>query len=216
MVSNPVGAQSGTFFRATAGRVFLATGGCMYWRSVPLAIAAALLMTSALPAAGPGKEDSSFSSLKGPDPTEARKLAEAWLKAVGKTDAAAQASFKKVWESEGTTLDKVTRTLALGDAEAAKLLKDANDEKAPAPTALPAALRDAKRPAFYRANLALAYGKALTLKKVYEEGLEALSAAKAEDVADPSAYLFHRAVCEHALMAKDRADRTIDRLLVDV
>src|SRR5262245_44864016 len=207
MVSNPVGAQSGTFFRATAGRVFLATGGCMYWRSVPLAIAAALLMTSALPAASPGKEGSSFSTLKGPDPAEARKLAEAWLKAVGKTDAASQAKFNKVWGADGTTLDKVAATLELGDAAAARLLADARDEDAAAPTELPALLKDAKRPAFYRANLALAYGRALTLKKVYEEGLEALLAVKVEDVADPASYFFHRAVCEHALMLKDKADQ---------
>ena len=33
---------------------------------------------------------------------------------------------------------------------------------------------------------------------------------------DPSAYFFHKAVCEHALMLKDKADASIDRLLVDV
>jgi hypothetical protein len=188
----------------------------MHWRSVPLAIAAALLMTSGLSAASPGKEGSSFGTLKGPDPAEARKLADAWLKAVGKTDAATRAKVKKVWEGEGTVLDKVTQTLVLGDAEAARLLKEANDEQAAAPTELPAALKDAKKSAFYRANLALAYGMALTFKKLYEEGLEALLVAKAEDVADPSSYYFHRAVCEHALMIKDKADQSIDRLLVDV
>jgi hypothetical protein len=183
-----------------------------------LAVAAALLAGNAAVAdtAKKGsKDESSFGALRSPGEAEARKLADAWLKAAA-ADAATLAKVKKVWDGEGATLDKVTQTLALGDAEAARLLKDANDEKAPAPTALPAALKDAKRPAFYRANLALAYGKALTLKKVYEEGLEALSAAKAEDVSDPAAYLFHKAVCEHALMAKDRADRSIDRLLVDV
>jgi len=81
---------------------------------------------------------------------------------------------------------------------------------------VPALLKDAKRPAFFRANLALAYGKALTLRKVYEEALEALSAARPEDVADPAALYFHRAVCEYELMLKDKADSSIDRLLVDV
>src|SRR5262249_24433060 len=33
---------------------------------------------------------------------------------------------------------------------------------------------------------------------------------------DPSAYYFHKAVCEHALMLKDQAELSIDRLLVDV
>jgi len=198
-----------------AGRVFL-LGGCMHWRCVPLAVAAALLMTSAAPAAGPGKEGPTFSALKAPDLAEARKLADAWMKAVGKTDAATQAKMKTLWESDKSILDKVTATLVLGDAEAAKLLAAARDEGAAAPTEVPALLKDAKRPAFYRANLALAYGKALTLRKVYEEGLEALLAVKADDVIDPSSYYFHKAVCEHALMAKGRADRTIDRLLVDV
>jgi len=35
-------------------------------------------------------------------------------------------------------------------------------------------------------------------------------------VVDPAAFFFHKAVCEHALMLKDQADSTIDRLLVDV
>src|SRR5206468_1104787 len=55
-----------------------------------------------------------------------------------------------------------------------------------------------------------------TSKQVYEEALDTFAAIKPEDVADPSAYLFHKAVCEHALMLKDQADSTIDRLLVDV
>ena len=33
---------------------------------------------------------------------------------------------------------------------------------------------------------------------------------------DPSAYFFHKAVCEYTLMLKDNADASIDRLLVDV
>jgi hypothetical protein len=33
---------------------------------------------------------------------------------------------------------------------------------------------------------------------------------------DPASYLFHKAVCEYGLMMKDRADMSIDRLLVDV
>ena len=32
---------------------------------------------------------------------------------------------------------------------------------------------------------------------------------------DPSAYLFHKAVCEYELMLKDKADDSISRLIVD-
>ena len=45
---------------------------------------------------------------------------------------------------------------------------------------------------------------------------EALKAARPEDVVDPASYLFHKAVAEHALMLKEQADDSIDRLLLDV
>jgi hypothetical protein len=153
--------------------------------------------------------------MKVPDAAEAQKQAAAWLKGV-KDDAGTQTKFEAIWESDRPVIDKVSSTLALGDADAAKLLAEARDADAAAPMEVPAAIRDKKRPAFYRDNLALAYAKALTLRKVYEEALEAFAAVKAEDVVDPSAYLFHKAVCEYELMLKDRADDSISRLIVDV
>jgi hypothetical protein len=113
-------------------------------------------------------------------------------------------------------LDKVSDTLALGDAEAAKLLAEARDASTPAPTTVPALIKDSKRPAFFRANLALAYAKALSSRRVYEEGLEALKCVPVEQVVDPSSYLFHKAVAEHALLLKRDCDDTILRLLDDV
>jgi tetratricopeptide (TPR) repeat protein len=190
-------------------------------RWFPVALAAFLLVGGGQALADTGKkptakEDSSFGALRAVDPAEARKQAEAWLKSVGKTDAGSLAKFKTIWDGDRALLDKVASTLVLGDPQAEKLLAEARDADAAAPTEVPAIIKDAKRPAFFRANLALAYGKALTLRKVYEEALEALSAVKPDEVADPSAYYFHRAVCEYELMLKDRADGSIDRLLVDV
>jgi len=185
---------------------------------LPAALAALLLWGSGASAdtgKKPPKEESSFGALKGPEPAEVHKQALAWLKSVGKADAATQEKLKVVWAGDRALLDKVVATLALGDKEAAKVLAEARDFEGPAPTTLPALLKDTKKPAFLRANLAVAYGKALTGRKVYEEALEALALVKPEDTVDPSAYLFHKAVCEHALMLKDRADSSIDRLLVD-
>src|SRR5207248_11448923 len=71
-------------------------------------------------------------------------------------------------------------------------------------------------PAFFRANLALAYAKALSGKKVYEEALETLRLFKPEQTVDPAAFLFHKAVAEHGLMLKRDANETIARLLDDV
>jgi hypothetical protein len=161
------------------------------------------------------KEDSSFGSLRGIDVAEAKKQAEAWLKSV-KTDAASQAKFKTIWEADRPLIDKVTATLVLGDDTAAKLLGEARDADSAAPTDVPALLKDKTKAAFYRTNLALAYGKALTGRKVYEEALDTFAAVKPDEVVDPASYFFHKAVCEHALMLKDRADGSIDRLLVDV
>jgi len=190
-------------------------------RWFPAALVVLLLWGSGLACADTGKkaarEESSFGSLKSPDPSEVRKQAEAWLKETAKkTDAASLAAFKATWDSDKPLLEKVTATLVLGSPEAARLLKEARDPETAAPTEIPALLKDAKVPAFVRSNLALAYGKALTGRKVYEEALEALRSARPEEVADPSSLLFHKAVCEHALMLKDQADSSIDRLLVDV
>jgi hypothetical protein len=161
------------------------------------------------------KEESSFGALKGATADEARAQAESWLKSVGKTDAASKARFNTIWKADRPLLDKVAETLKLGSPAARRLLSEARDDDAPAPTKVPAILKNKKQSAFFRANLALAYGKALTGRKVYEEALDTLALTKPEDVVDPSAYLFHKAVCEHALMLKDQADGSIDRLLVD-
>src|SRR5262249_30195634 len=142
------------------------------------------------------------------------KQAEAWLKSV-KNDAATQAKFQTIWQADRPVVDKVSATLTLGDVAAARLLAEARDADTPAPTEVPAGLKDRNKSSFARANLALAYATALTSRKVYEEALEAFAAVRPEDVVDPASYLFHKAVCEHALMLKDSADSSIDRLLVD-
>jgi hypothetical protein len=189
-----------------------------FYRRFAAAVALALVGAALAPAADrkPIKDLPSFGLLKGVTADEARAQALDWLQAAGKTDAAARQAFDAIWKTDRSLLDKVAATLALGDAEAARLLDEARDPDGAAPTAVPAAIRDAKRPAFYRANLALAYAKALASRRVYEEALESLRAVKPEDVVDPASYLFHKAVAEHALMMKDQAADSIDRLLVDV
>ena len=164
----------------------------------------------------PPRELASFGTLRAPAPDEARSQALDWLKGVGKADATTQKEFDALWAKDVPLLDKVADTFALGDAEAAKLLAEARDTSAPAPTAVPKLFKDVKRPVFFRANLALAYAKALSNRKVYEEALDTLKTAKPEHVVDPGAYLFHKAVAEHALMLKKESADTIARLLDDV
>ncbi|HEY7315699.1 MAG TPA: hypothetical protein VH643_40595 [Gemmataceae bacterium] len=164
----------------------------------------------------PVKELPSFGVLRAPAVDAARAQAQEWLKTTGKTDAATLKSFDELWSSDSPLLDKVSGTLTLGDPAAAQLLKEARDPETAAPTVVPNLIKDQKLPVFFRANLGLAYAKALTNRKVYDEALEAFKSLKGEDVVDPAAYFFHRAVTEHALMMRNEADDSIDRLLLDV
>src|SRR5262249_6623849 len=135
---------------------------------------------------------------------------------VGKTDDATLKRVDAIWASDRSILDKVADTLCAGDEKAAKLMAEARDVNAAAPTETPTLLKNAKLPLYYRANLALAYAKALSNRRIYEESLEALLLVRGEQVVDPSAYFFHKAVAEHSLMLKRQADESIVRLLDDV
>jgi len=158
----------------------------------------------------------SFGTLRSVQTDAARAQAQDWLNASGKTDDATRKQFDAIWnQADRALLDKISDTLSL-DANAAKLLKDAGDLTLSVPKEVPALIKDAKQPEFYRVNLALLFAKAISNRRVYEEALDALKAVKPEKVADPSAYLFHKAVAEHALMKKDEAAQSIVRLLDDV
>jgi hypothetical protein len=184
-----------------------------------LALSAAVLCGGSLFAAdtkSAPKEVASFGTLTAPSPEAAKAKAVAWLKSVGKTDAATMKKVDEIWASDNAILDKVADTLCLGDDKAAKLLAEARDINAPAPTDTPTILKDTKLPIFYRANLTLAYAKALSNRRIYEEALEALLQVKGEQVVEPSAYFFHRAVAEFSLMLRRQADESITRLMDDV
>src|SRR5262249_7363797 len=127
-----------------------------------------------------------------------------------------KAAFDKIWAAnDRTVLDRVADTLAL-DPAASKLLAEARDTSTAAPKEVPALLKDAKQPGFYRSNLALLYARSLSGRRVYEEALDALKAAVPEQVIDPAAYYFHKAVAEHALAQKKESIQSIVRLIDDV
>jgi len=155
-----------------------------------------------------------FGSLRTPTPEVARAQAEAWLKSTGKMDAVA---FEKIWAAaDRTVFDRIVDTLVLGSPDASKLLGEASSAIDVAPKEAPEFLKDAKLPGFFRSNLALAYARLLSNGRVYEESLEVLKTIQPENVSDPAAYFFHRAVAEHALMMKEPATKSITRLLDDV
>jgi hypothetical protein len=164
-----------------------------------------------------GRGPGAFRALKAMSPDAARERCLEWLNAVGKADEATQKQFEAIWaRADEPVLDRVTASLALGEPEAARLLAGSVEPTAAAPTEIPALLRDEKRPLFFRANLGLAYARALSNRRVYEEALAVLRRIKATDVVDPAAYFFHRAVAEHALALKRDASRSLVGLLEDV
>jgi hypothetical protein len=186
------------------------------WICAAVTVTALTIPASAAEKSRLNKESYTFGTLSAPSEVAVRVQAANWLKEAGKYDASRQA-FDALWaDKDKTLLDRVADTLALGDPAAAKLLTAARDPRSPAPTALPALLQDTTKPAFFRANLALAYAKALSNRKVYEEALETLKLFKPEQVVDPASFLFHKAVAEHGLMLKKEANETIARLLDDV
>jgi hypothetical protein len=178
-------------------------------------LAAAVVM--AAPTFGADKKPAaSFGALEPASVESARAQAAAWLKQVGKTDAATQERFNAIWSQEGSTvLDRVAATFQLGDPAAAKLIAEARDAGTPAPTKVPEVIRDQKNSLFYRANLALAYSRSLSGRRVHEEALDILKLFQPEQVVDPAAYLFHRAVSEHAMLMKPEATKTIERIIDD-
>jgi hypothetical protein len=147
---------------------------------------------------------------------DAQAQAAAWLRGIGKTDPQTMSRFEAIWKQpDRIVLDLVAETLTLGDSGAAKLLDEARDVNAAPPIKIPDILRDTKAPVFFRANLALAYARALSNRRVHEETLDVLKTFRPEQVVDPAAYLFHRSVSEHALVSKTEATQSITRLLDD-
>jgi hypothetical protein len=180
------------------------------------ALALAVLLTAGGPALAQDlkKGGLGFGTLEAASADAVQAQAQAWLKAAGKTDPATTAAFEAIWkQADRPVLDRLADTFVLGNADAAKLLSEGRDSQTPAPQAVPEVLKGDKLPAFVRANLALAYARSLNTRRVHEEALAVLAQTKVEDVVDPAAYLFNRAVAEFSMLMKNEANKSIRRLL---
>ena len=185
-------------------------------RTAAVALTAALCGGSLYGAEVEKKSTPAFGVLQAPAPDAAKAQALDWLKAVGKTDAASLQAADAVWASDRPLIDKVAATFALGNADAAKLLAEARNPDAAAPMEAPALVTDDKQAPYFRANFALAYARALSIRNVHEQVLDTLKGVRAEQTVDPATYFFTKAVSQHALIQKDLALDSIDHLLSDV
>ena len=61
-------------------------------------------------------------------------------------------------------------------------------------------------------NLRLYYGRYLTQRRMYEEGLAVLNRIEPSQMVDPATYLFFKAVCQHHLLMKKEGLQTIEQL----
>jgi hypothetical protein len=176
-------------------------------------MALAVLLVAGGQVMGQDKKPIGFGTLDAASAETVKTQAEAWLKATGNMNGGMADQFEAIWKQDRPVLDRLADTFGLGNADAAKLIAEARDVSAPAPTAVPALIKDDKQSEFFRANFALAYARALNNRRVHEEALDVLKMFRAEQVVDPAAYLFNRAVSEYSLLAKEDANRTIRRLL---
>ncbi len=127
-------------------------------------------------------------------------------------------SAEALWDpaKEMTLLDRVAETLAIACPDAKKVVELARDSSRPAPTEVPAVIKNQKCSAFFRNNLGLYFAKEVATRRVHEEALETLKAVTPEQSVDPASYYFFRAVAEHKLQMKEEGLLSVNRLLNNV
>src|SRR5262249_2844680 len=120
-----------------------------HWFFSAPALAALLVLGGgqALVGAEKKKDLTAFGALEAPSLEVVKAEAGAWAKKAGLAGAK-QKQFEAIWKEPDLSLtERVNRTLLLDDA-AAKLVAAARNTQAPAPTVVPAILKDAKQPKF--------------------------------------------------------------------
>lgn len=136
-----------------------------------------------------------------------------------KTDKAALEEIGKLWSlgdeapASEQLFELTIKSFAMADAETREFVNACQLPLAPLvpPEARPLARDDAGP--FYRANMALFYGRYLVHRQMFEEAYAVLEKGAVADVVDPASLLFHQAVCQHQLLMKKEGLATIEKLL---
>ena len=149
-----------------------------------------------------------------PSQASVRDRMLAWIDACPADDAAREAA-RLLWDETAETpaadgaaadmLDRVVRTFAVVDPRCAALERD-----------LAAGhdwLADASTDPFQRDAVKLWLGRELVRRDQFDDALALLADLDVASAVDPAALLFHRAACQHWLLASDAAIETLDRLL---
>jgi|GEM_PF-313111 len=110
-------------------------------------------------------------------------------------------------------LVRVVLSYALGDVQAAELVKLCSYPRTH--LILPSFpwLQDPKTDPYLAANLRLLYGRWLVHEMLYEEALEILGNLNPDDVADPATLLFYQSVANYFLLHQEEGLRRLEALL---
>ena len=153
-----------------------------------------------------------------PTVAQCRELVQTWMtkRAVpaDKSAAILQSTISSLPDSASVTvrLEAVIEAFALADSETRQIINAIAvvNESSSVETS---AFQSRHDELFYINNLRLLYARALSSWSRYDEALEVYSEIDPQHVVDPAGALFHRAVCETALLQKEAALTSLDRLL---
>ena len=153
-----------------------------------------------------------------PTVVQCRQQVRAWLekRAVPEDKASTilQSTFGSLQENAtvSSRFEAVIEAFALADSETQQIVEAiaAVNESSAVETS---AFQSRYDELFYINNLRLLYARALSSWSRYDEALEVYSQIDPQHVVDPAGALFHRAVCETALLQKEAALTSLDRLV---
>lgn len=154
-------------------------------------------------------------------PPGAAKLKAAalkWVAAQKGTSPAAKKQVDQIWSdaddsSPRVLFGKVIETFTAVSPEAKKLVDACKLQDAPLVAPSAKVLEAKGHDPFFTANLRLYYGRYLTQRKMYDEGLSVLKTVDPKTVADPATCLFFTSVCQHQLLKQKEGLATLNKLL---
>jgi hypothetical protein len=142
-----------------------------------------------------------------------------WMAAQKGTSPAVKKQVEAVWaDADGDTSSralfaKVIETFALVNGDAKKLVESCTLQNAPLVAPGANSLNAKGNAPFFTTNMRVFYGRYLTQRKMYDEGLRVLKSVDPKTVADPATHLFFTSVCQHQLLMQKEGLATLAKLL---
>lgn len=129
-------------------------------------------------------------------------------------DAPRQDALQKLWTGDAAptaddALDRVIDSFALLHEGVARMIDEARNGK---PISASTELLANGSP-FFKANVGLYLGRTFVERRMYDEAMDALTAADIKEVVDPACLLFHRAVAAQGILEIKPALESLDALL---